>query len=223
MVGRKQSWVSSRLALYNALSEDIAGLIRKGSISTWTAARVIVPIARAMPEHGKLLLENLSRASLSTREMALFFRYYQKANRRQRENMAREPALFLKSLHTREEAMEARALKEGPEGKWLKDLRIIAHMLTGLLREVPALFCRGQSNLDRAYMLTAFEDSRKRFIELEKEIGRRDDYRREPAGHPEPLRAGRPYPADQPDPESIPEHRQARDQGDAGATEAVSI
>jgi len=31
------------------------------------------PIARAMPEHGKALSDNLSKASLSTRELALFF------------------------------------------------------------------------------------------------------------------------------------------------------
>ena len=223
MVGRKQSWVSSRLALYSALSEDLVELIRKGSLSTWTAARVIVPIARAMPEHGKLLSENLSKASLSTREAALFFRYYQKANRRQRENMVREPGLFLKSVRAREEAAEAGALKEGPEGKWLRDLKVIAHMLAGLLREVPVLFCMGQSNLDRAYLLTAFEDSRKQFMELEKQIRRHDDYRREPAGDLKPSRAGRPYPADQPDPENIPEHRQACDQGDAGDAEAVSL
>ena len=147
--GANRAGCLSRLALYGALSEDLLELIRKGSVSTWTAARVIAPIARAMPEHGLALSESLSKTSLSTREAALFFRHYQKANRKQRENMAREPALFLKSLHAKEEAIEARALKEGPEGKWLKDLRIVAHMLAGLARQVPALFYRGQSNLDR--------------------------------------------------------------------------
>ena len=66
MVGRTQGWVSGRLALYSALSEDLMDLIRKGSVSTWTATRVIVPIARAIPEHGKTLSENLSNVSLST-------------------------------------------------------------------------------------------------------------------------------------------------------------
>ena len=159
MVGRKQSWVSGRLALYSALSEDLLELIRKGSISTWAATRVIVPIARAIPEHAKALSENLSKASLSTREMAQFFRHYQKANRKQRENMVREPFLFLKALHAKEEAAEAKALKEGLEGKWLRDLRVITHMLRGLLREVPTLFYSGQSNLDRRILLTAFEES----------------------------------------------------------------
>ena len=95
MVGRKQSWVSGRLALYSAFSEDLLELIRKGTISTWAATRVIAPIARAIPEHAKALSENLSQAPLSTRELVLLFRHYQKANRNQRENIVREPFLFL--------------------------------------------------------------------------------------------------------------------------------
>ncbi len=202
LVGRKQSWVSGRLALYSALSEDLLELIRKGAISTWAATRVIVPIARAIPEHAKTLSENLSKASLSTRELALLFRHYQKANRKQRENIVREPFLFLKALHAREEATEAKSLKEGLEGKWLRDLRVIAHMLRGLLREVPTLFYSGQSNLDRRILLTAFEESQKQFMELEKQIRRydRDDHPGDQASHFESLSAGSSNPADQPNP-----------------------
>ncbi len=176
LVGRKQSWVSTRLALYHALPEDLVALIRRGSISTWTATRVIVPIARAIPEHGKLLSENLSRLSLSTREMSQFLCHYRKANRKQRENMVREPVLFLKSVRAQEEAREARTMKGGPEGKWLRDFRVITHILKGLLGEVQMLFSGGQENLDRRILLTAFEDSRKGFRELEHEIRRYDDY-----------------------------------------------
>ena len=222
MVGRTQGWVSGRLALYNALSEDLMDLIRKGSISTWAATRVIVPIARAIPEHGKLLSENLSKTSLSTREMARFLCHYHKANRRQRENMVHEPALFVKSLRAKEEAREAKALKEGPEGAWLRDLRVITHMLTRLLKEVPALFpCR--SSLDRRVLLTAFEEGRQRFTELEHEIRRYDDHQREPAGDHVPARAGGPHPPDQPDPESLPEHRQTGDPGGVAGHSATAV
>jgi len=183
LVGRKQSWVSTRLALYRTLSEDLVELIRQGSISTWTATRVIVPIARAIPQHGKLLSENLSRLSLSTREMAQFLCHYRKATRKQRENMVREPVLFLKSVRAQEEAREARALKEGPEGKWLRDFRVITQMLKGLIGEVHRLFSGSQNNLERRILLTAFEDSRKGFGELENEIRRYDDYQRESAGY----------------------------------------
>jgi len=203
MVGRKQSWVSGRLALYHALSEDLLELIRRGSISTWAATRVIVPIARAIPEHAQALSENLSKTPLSTREMAQFFRHYQKANRKQRENMVRDPFLFLKALRAKEETTEAKSLKEGLEGKWLRDLRVIAQMLRGLLWEVPTLFYSGQSNLDRRILLTAFEESQEQWVKLEKQIrryDRDDDYPGDPASHFEPLSTGNSNPADQPNP-----------------------
>ena len=201
-VGRKQSWVSGRLALYRALSEDLLELIRKGSISTWAATRVIVPIARAIPEHGKVLSESLTKEDLSTRDLALFFRHYQKANRKQRENMVLQPALFLKALRAREEATEAKGLKEGVEGKWLRELRWIAHRLRGLLKEVPTLFYSGQGNLDRRILLTALEESQGLFVELEKKIRRldRDDHPGEPTSDRESLSAGSAHPADQPNP-----------------------
>jgi ParB family chromosome partitioning protein len=202
MVGRKQSWVSGRLTLYRALSEDLLESIRKGAISTWAATRVIAPIARAIPEHAKRLSDNLSKEPFSTRELTLLFRHYPKANRKQRENIVCEPSLFLKALHAREEAIEAKSLKEGPEGKWLRDLRVIAPMLRGLLREVPKLFYGGQSNLDRRILLSAFEESQKRLIELGKQIRRYDghDYSGDEASHFEPLSEGSSNPADQPNP-----------------------
>ena len=222
MVGRTQGWVSVRLALYRALSEDLIELIRKGSVSTWTAMRVIVPIARAIPEHGKILSESLSKASVSTREMGQFFHHYRKANRRQRENMVREPALFLKSMCAREEDREAKTLKDGPEGKYLRDLRIITHMLKGLLKEVHLLFSGGQSTLDRRVLLTAFGDSQKQFIELEKEIGRYHDYRGYPAGHSKFVPAGSSHQADRPDVKDLPEHGEGCDPWEAKTAQRIS-
>jgi ParB family chromosome partitioning protein len=202
MVGRKQSWVSGRLALYRVLTEDLLELIRKGSISTWAATRVVAPIARAIPEHAKMLSENLSKGTLSTREMTQLFHYYQKANRKQRDKMVSEPFLFVKSLRAKDETAEAKVLKEGLEGKWLRDLRVITHMLRGLLREVPALFYSGQSNLDRRILLTAFEESQKQLMELERQIRRygRDDYPGDEASHLESLSERSPDPAGQPTP-----------------------
>ena len=202
LLGRKQGWVSGRLALYHALSEDLLELIRKGAISTWAATRVIAPIARAITEHGKVLSENLTKASLSTRELALFFRHYQKANRKQRENMVREPLLLLKALRAREEAAESKSLQGGAEGKWLRDLRVIVHMLRGLRKAVPIIFYPGQCHLDQRILLTAFEESQEEFVELEKEIRRfdRDDYPGEPTSHLKPSSTRSASPADQPNP-----------------------
>jgi ParB-like chromosome segregation protein Spo0J len=214
LVGRTQGWVSTRLALYDALTPDLMDLIRKGSISTWTATRVIVPIARAIPEHGVALAENLKKASLSTRDMAEFFRHYQKSGRKVREKMVHDPHLFLKSLHVGEDKI----LKEGPEGKWLKDMRVITHMLKGLCKEVPTLF-RQIENLERRILFTALEDGRKQFIELEKEIGRYDDdYRRDEAGHLEFERARHPFEENSRDPQTLPQYRETGGPGRVAKT-----
>ena len=222
-VGRTQGWVSGRLALYGALSEDLMELIRKGTLSTWTATRVIIPIARAIPEHGKTLAEKLATASLSTREMRTFFDHYHKATRRQRDRMVHDPALFVKSLHAREEASRARSLKEGPEGAWCRDLRVVTHILRRLVRTVPTLFPHGQSPLDRRVLLTAFEETHREFTELEHAIRRHDDYRRHEAGHPQSSREGSPHPPDQPPPQALPEHRQAGDPGLAEVRTALPV
>ena len=221
LAGRTQGWVSSRLALYSALSEDLIALIRTGAVSTWTAGRVIVPIARAIPAHGKALSAHLAAVSLSTRDMARFLSHYQKATRTQRDAMVRDPALFVKSLHARQEALDARALKEGPEGTWYKDLSVVTRILGRLISTVPALFHEGQSHLDRRILLTAFEESKKQFIKLEHEIRRHDDHRRDEAGHHESSRTGSPHPADRRDPESIPERGQAGDTGNMARTAAA--
>ncbi len=211
-VGHRQSWVSGRLALYHALTEDLIALIRKGAVSTWTVTRVIVPIARAIPEHGKLLTEHLPGAS--TREMAQFFRHYRKATRRQRENMVREPALFFAALRAKEEDREAGVLKEGPEGAYLRDLRIITHMLKGLLKDVPLLFSSDESTADRRLLVAAFRDSRKHFAELEHAIGRYHDERRDDPDHAHPRRAGGSHPGDRPDADNLPEHGERRHPGE---------
>jgi ParB family transcriptional regulator, chromosome partitioning protein len=202
LVGRKQSWVSGRLALYGALSEDLWQSIRKGAFSTWAAIRVIVPIARAIPEHGQVLADHLAKASLSTRELVQFFRHYQKANRKQREHMVGDPFLFLKALQAKEEAAKAKSLKEGIEGRWLRDFKVITHMLRGLIREVPRLFYSGQCNLDRRILLTAFEESKEELMQLENQIRRVDshDHPGNPASRFESLSKGHSSPADQPTP-----------------------
>jgi ParB-like chromosome segregation protein Spo0J len=225
LVGRRQGWVSGRLALYDALSEDLLDLIRKGAISTWVATRVIAPIARAIPEHATVLSENLSKQPLSTREIVLLYRHYQKANRQQRENMVHDPLLFLKALRAREEATEAKVLKEGVEGRWFRDWRVIAHMLRKLLKEIPTLFGSGLSPVDRHSLLTAFEENQEQFVKLEKEIRRfhRDPHPGKSTSHFEPLSAGSAHPADQSDPQMLSKHGQTGPPGKVARETAETL
>jgi transcriptional regulator with XRE-family HTH domain len=169
-MGRNQSWVCRRLALLELLSEDMVELVQKGCISSWAAARVLAPMARAIPEHAKILADNLVKEPICTRDLMDLFRHYQKANRKQRERMVHQPILYLKALRLREEAQQGLALKDGPEGRWLKDIRMAAHILRRLIKDLPIVLYAGQSNLDQRTLLTAFKDIKELFLTLEKQI-----------------------------------------------------
>jgi hypothetical protein len=208
MLGRKQAWVSGRLALYDVLSEDVLALIRKGAISTWAATRILAPIARAMPDHARGIAENMLKEHISSRDLAVFFRHYQRANRKQRDRMVLQPALFLKALRAKEEDKQASSLKEGPEGRWLRDLKVTGHLLRRLIKELPTVLYPGQSHLDRRSLLSVFEDTRKVFLTLEEDIRRfqSDDNGRDQASHCELASTGDQNQTNQSTPAYLEEH-----------------
>lgn len=169
-MGHNQSWVSRRLSLLDVLPEEIVELVQKGQISTWSATRVLVPMARAMPDHAKVLTETLLKEPLSTRALSEFFRHYQKANRTQREKMVGKPVLFLKALRCREEETKTCFLRDGPEGRWIKDMTVAGHILRRLIKELPNVFYPGQSQKDRSLLLVAFEKTQGLMLALDQKI-----------------------------------------------------
>ena len=170
-----QSWVSRRLSLLDALPEEILEMVQKGQLSTWSAARVLVPMARAMPDHAKKLTETLLKEPIPTRALGEFFRHYQKANRTQREKMVHKPVLFLRALRCREEENQARFLKDGPEGKWVKEIKVVGHILRRLIKGLPTVLYPGQIHQDRRLLLKAFEETKGLMLALDEKIRRRDD------------------------------------------------
>jgi len=170
LLGKDKSWVCRRLSLLSALPDEVLEAVRSGDLSPWAASRILAPLARANPEHAKALTRTLSQEHLSTRELAELFRHYQKANRTQRERMALDPILFLKALRAKEEDSRAHSLKNGPEGKWLRDMKVAGHILVRLKKALPSVIYPGQGHLDRRLLLTVFEDTRSAFVSLEKSI-----------------------------------------------------
>jgi len=172
MLGRDKSWVSRRISLVSSLPEQILKWVLSGHVSTWAATRVLVPLARANKEHATALARDLIKEHISTRDLATFFQHYQKANRNKRDLMVKHPAMFIKALHCKEEEIQADFLKQGPEGKWIKDLKMTGHILRRLIKQASTVIYQGQNRLDRRTLLTAFEDVKKRMLSLEKEIMR---------------------------------------------------
>jgi len=200
LLGRDKSWVSRRLSLFSTLADELLDMVRRGNISLWAASRVLTPLARANPEHARMLAQTLVKEGMSTRELMKFFLHYQKANSRQREKMVVEPILFLKALHSMEAEKAAGSLREGPEGHWLRDMKALGGILSRLRRELPNVIYQGQGKVQRRVLLTAFEDGRRLFIALEKDIREitSESHRGDPASHLGPLPAGDPSQGDQP-------------------------
>ncbi len=113
--------------------------MRDGTLSSWAASRIVVPLARANTEHADRLLTALADAPLSTRELHGWFEHYQRASRSAREHMVSRPRLFLDALRANGEQRADQHLRYGPEGECAADLRSIEAILARLRKRVAAL------------------------------------------------------------------------------------
>ncbi len=76
ILGKNKSWVSRRLLLLETLDDKMIELIREGKISSWSAQRVLVPMARANAGHAELLFQALKKENISMRRLWLLFDHY---------------------------------------------------------------------------------------------------------------------------------------------------
>ncbi len=86
--------------------------------------------------------------------------------------MIENPHLFLKAIKAKEAQEEAQKIKTGLEGQWVKDMKIVTAILSQLIRQAPELFNSGQSQLDRRFCITAFNEAKKLINELDKQIAK---------------------------------------------------
>lgn len=141
-IGRDQSWVSRRLSLVDHLPDSILKALSEGSLSLWICVRVLVPMARAIPEHAQRLLGHLLKHAYSTREVQLFYEHYQKSNHQARTRMLDDPALFFKAQRLLTIENQAATLRKGPEGKWRFQCQVIVTALLALKGLAPDVFYR---------------------------------------------------------------------------------
>jgi hypothetical protein len=134
--GRDVSWVSRRLQLLSGLPDAALAAVRGGRLSSWAANRVIVPLARANPEHAERLLEMLATSPLSTRELWCWFEHYQQTERGSREHMVDRPRLFIDTLIANTAWHAGARLRAGPEGECIGDLRCLEAVIARLRKRV---------------------------------------------------------------------------------------
>ena len=137
--GRDVSWVSRRLQLLSALPDAALVAVREGRLSSWAASRVVAPLARANGEHADRLLQALSGAPLSTRELRCWFTHYQEASHITRERLVSHPHLFVKAQQDSAEQRSSERLRDGPEGECEVDLRRLNVIIARLRKRLPTL------------------------------------------------------------------------------------
>jgi ParB family chromosome partitioning protein len=137
--GRDVSWVCRRLQLLSALPDAAVVEIREGRLSNWAASRVVAPLARANAAHADQLLQALSCAPLSTRELRCWFTHYQEASRVTRERLVSHPQLFIQALQESAERHTSQRLRNGPEGECEADLRHLKRIIGHLRKQLATL------------------------------------------------------------------------------------
>jgi ParB family chromosome partitioning protein len=166
-IGRDVSWVSRRLNLFKALPEELLEAVRTGTLSVWTATRILALLARANSDHAQTLLAQLEKTPLSTRELEQLFAQYQRTPSAQRERLVANPALFAQTLDSRRQAAEDRRLAEGPEGAWCKDLVVTGKILKRLTALAPTLFSPHQKGREGERLHPPYEQAKAQCQRLE--------------------------------------------------------
>ena len=210
-LGRDSSWVSHRLALVTDLPDDVLESVRQGHVTAWAASRVLVPLARANPEHASRLVKVLRDEKLGTRALTRFLKHYEQANPAVRERMVNEPMLFAKVSD--EDATTPATLQRGPQGVWLNDLRVVSSMLRRLRRDANKVFYPGQSKEERADMQQALAKAQSQLSELQAEIAEVIhvyDYGRDAANDTDAQGQGVEDKGDMQDGQTLPQYRSQR-------------
>jgi len=202
--GRDASWVSRRLTLVEDLPEAVFAAVCAGELSTWSAVRVLAPLARANTEQAQTLLAALQREPLSTRQLRAWYQHFQKANRCQRERMLAQPHLFCQALQANTREQQARALRAGPEGAWLAEVQRIGQRLRRLGKQIPLVFAAAQT----AALCLAWVELKAVVCDLDKALARYtpDDCPRHPRSDCGPAGQGHRGTENRPPAEDLAQH-----------------
>jgi ParB/RepB/Spo0J family partition protein len=171
-LGRDKSWVKRRLDLVESLPEEIKQAVMTGKVSTWSASRVLAPLARANEKDAVNLSDKLLRDPLSTRELARLYEHYKKSNRVVRDRIIADPSLFAKTIRQQDQERDAKQVNDGPEGKWLKDITIVCHILKRLLSTAEYVFYPKQDYFHRRQRQIWIKKAEKIIVELKERSGR---------------------------------------------------
>jgi len=138
-LGKNKSWVKRRLDILESLPEEVLVAVMNGTVSSWAASRILVPLSRANEQDCIDLTRKIVADPLSTRELVSLYDHYKTSNRTVRDRIVANPSLFSKTTKQLEEQKLGQQINEGPEGKWFKDISIVCHILKRLKKTVDSV------------------------------------------------------------------------------------
>ena len=168
-LGRSKSWVKRRLDLIESLPDEVHQAVMTGKISSWAASRILVPLARANEQDCLDLTRKIIDNPLSTRELVHLYKHYGKSNRKVRERIIADPALFIKTMQEQNDKKSGKQLNEGPEGKWFKNISIVCHILKRLKTTSQDVLYPSQDKHNRHRCRVWLTDAERLIVELKKE------------------------------------------------------
>ena len=167
---RDKSWVKRRLDLVRQLPEETLNAVQSGHVSPWSGSRVLAPLARANPDHARLLTKHLIDQPMSTRQLVRLYEHYKKSNREVRQRIIDNPLMFNEAEKARQQELDAQKVKNGPEGSWIKDMGLVCNILLRLCKQIETVFYQGQSKADRDELMRAFDKTKTQLELIERRI-----------------------------------------------------
>lgn len=171
-LGRCTSWICRRLQLLYDLPDFAQAAIHKGSISSWIASRILVPLARANASHAKKFVDYLACHSHSTRDINAFYEHYLRSNSHVRTNITANPVLFFKVHALTKLEATASCDKLAPEHVWESNITQVTTCLQTLFSTLPAVFYPQQSQQEKEDLMGSFNQLVSNFDLLQQALQR---------------------------------------------------
>jgi len=175
LFAKSDTWVCHRLQLIQDLPVYMREAIYQGTLSSWSASRILLPFARANEIHAKAFLDYLQCHSHTTREVRDFYEHYIHSSRKIRDQMIHQPDLFFKSQSSAHDTADTL-----PEEQFTKKLTQAVYLLQAVKPLLPAVFYRQQSAAERHDLQKIWHRLERLMVELHQLI---EELTHDPTSH----------------------------------------
>lgn len=171
--GKSEAWISRRLQFLMECPDFLKDAMAQGTLSSWVASRILIPLARANSQHAEQFVDYLTAKTHTSREVRAFYEHYLRSNKAVRAELALNPSPFFKlqALHKLESASDVTKLS--PEYIWERKCDQIMNCLNGLESVMNAAFYPRQPLPEQSDLQQRFHQAHARMNTLQLTLQRR--------------------------------------------------